>query len=83
MEKKSSGLATTALVLGILSIPLVMLPIVPIGAFVTGIVAYNNLDESKIDNYWMARVGMILSFIPFGIYGLAFYIAAYRAYNAY
>ena len=64
--KTTNGLAMTSFALGIISVFVFQLVVLPIAALVTGIVAVSNFDEATQKGRWMAITGIVLG----GIYGL-------------
>jgi uncharacterized membrane protein len=64
--KKTNGLAATSFGLGIASVFLFQLIVLPIAALVTGILGLSKFDEATQTGRWMAITGIVLG----GLYGL-------------
>jgi len=63
MEKKNSGLGVASFVVGIVSMFVFQLILVPIAALVLGIVALSNFDSETQKGKWMAVTGVVLGSI--------------------
>ncbi|MCG1021382.1 zinc ribbon domain-containing protein [Sutcliffiella horikoshii] len=66
--KKNNGYLTTGFILGLASVFLAFIGIIPIAGIIINIIGLVKFNSFKEKNYWMGIAGLILSFIYFFIY---------------
>ena len=66
--KEQNNMCSASLVLGIISIFLYNIVIIPILSIILGIIGINSFNIKKHNNKWMGTAGLILGILYFGAY---------------
>lgn len=67
-KKKSNGMCTASFVLGLISIFLNIIYVIPILSIIFGIIGISKIDNKKEKNKWMGIVGLILGVLYLMVY---------------